>query len=444
VGDGTTTAVVFVHSLLREVTRMLSAGWCRLSLASEIKRASGVYAEVLLGCSKSVESLRDLSAVAHVSSGADVTIGSLVESAFAAGGREAIISVEENEGKGDRIELSEGLRIERGCHPAFFPLGGDRLVLGRSLVLMCTEEVTNFREQLLPVMERMKATGLEHSLLVISGGMSSVALRSLFVNNSNPSGHIKVVFLRAPGFGGRRERLLRDMSVVLGGRVLGHLSSGEVSMEDLGRADKVSLGTGSSVIYHGKEKSSLKYCLCELLRREMEAALLSIYERNFLKERLKNLSGTITLIRVGGATETELRDRILRTEDALNATRAALEGGIIPGGGVAMYRLRSKALNRFRGRFGGGFRVGFFVGLMFAKVVSQPLKRLVSNAGKCGSVVSQRLRSMPYSFGYDVISEDYGCMFDKGIVDPARVSCLALLNACILVSEYLRTDSLVI
>jgi chaperonin GroEL len=419
---------------------MLSAGWCRLSLASEIKRVSKLYAEILLGCSKSVENFRDLSAVAHVSSGADVAIGSLVGGAFAAGGREAIISVEENEGKGDRVELSEGLRVEQSCHPAFFPLGKDRLVLGRSLVLMCTGEVTNFREQLLPVIERMKTTGLGRSLLVISGGMSSVALRSLLVNNSNPSGHIKIIFLRAPGFGGRRERLLRDMSVVLGGRVLGHLSGGEVSMEVLGRADKVSLGRRGSVIYHEKEKSSLKCCLCELLRCEMEAAFLSVYERNFLKERLKNLSGTITLIKVGGVTETELRDRILRTEDALNATRAALEGGIVPGGGVAMYRLRSRALNRFRGKFA----VGFFVGLMFAKVVSQPLKRLVANAGKCGSVVSQRLCSMPYSFGYDVISEDYGCMFDKGIVDPARVSCLALLNACVLVSEYLRTDSLVI
>lgn len=438
VGDGTTTAVVIAHALLKESTRKLCAGTCRLSLASEVSRRVRWYVESLMDSSRPIEDDYDLGAVARVSAGADARVGSLVKDAFLVGGREAIISVEENTGKGDHLQLTEGFSLESSCHPFFFDPGAEELILERPFIFVSPKKVESFKEQLLPTIELIKKEASTCSILVVSEGVSKVVLRSLLLNNS--FGRVRTVFLRAPGFGKRREEFLRDLVTVIrppsaqpGLRPLSALAH----QENAGRAERAVLRRDRCLITFFEASRSRSRALCEFLRREYETNKgISLYEKNILRERIKALKGSFVSVRVGGATETEVRDRVLRAEDALNATRCAIEGGLVPGGGVAMYRLGHL--------FPSDDANDFFSAFDFSGVLSRPLKKIISNSGQSGSTISCRLRSMPYSFGYDVVAKEYCCMFDRGIVDPVKVSCSALLNAANLVAEYLRTDSLLV
>ena len=437
-GDGTTTATVLAHGMIREGLKYLAAGMNPMDLKRGIDRAIDAVVDELKAISQPCATSQEIAHVATISANNDRSIGELVARAMDKVGREGAVSIEDGSGMASELEVVEGLQFDRGYLSAYFINNAERqsAVLEDVLVLLYDQKLSGLQE-LVPLLEAVAKAG--KPLLVIAEDVEADALATLVVNSMR--GVIKTCAVKAPGFGDRRKAMLQDMAVLTGGQVIAPeagLSLEKAKLEHLGRARRVEVGKDDTTLIGGAGDPSAIRDRVAMLKKEREA-LTSEYDRKQIDDRIAKLSGGVGVIKVGAATETELKERKLRVQDALHATRAAVEEGIVPGGGVALLRAR-KVLRGLRLPTldqDSGLKI-------VARALEEPLRRIVSNAAEEPSIVLARVEeSSQRSFGYNAASGEYGDMLAMGVIDPAKVTRLALQNAGSIASLILTVDCMI-
>jgi chaperonin GroEL len=437
-GDGTTTATVLAHGMIQEGLRYLAGGMNPMDLKRGIESAIEIVVLELKQMSKPCSSSQEISHVAAISANNDRSIGDLLASAIDRVGREGAISIEDGSGLVSVLEVVEGMQFDRGFLSPYFINNTERqsAVLEDASVLLCEGRLTGLKD-LIPLLEEIVKSG--RPLLVIAEDLDSDPLAALVINNMR--GTLKVCAVKAPGFGERRKAMVKDIAVLTGGTVVADetgLTLGKVKLPDLGRAKRVEITKDNTTLIGGAGQALAVKDRIAAIRREREQ-VTSEYDKKSLDERVAKLSGGVALIKVGAATETELKERKVRVEDALHATRAAVEEGIVPGGGVALLRAR-RAL---AGRVGQSLDETSGIHLV-ARALEEPLRRIVSNAGDEPSVILNRVDESPEaSFGYNAATRSYGDLLQMGVIDPAKVTRLALQNAASIAGLILTTDCMI-
>jgi chaperonin GroEL len=437
-GDGTTTATVLAHSMVHEGLRYLAGGMNPMDLKRGIERAIEAVVTELKRMSQTCADSKDIAHVATISANNDRSIGELVASAIDKVGREGAISIEDGSGLVSVLEVVEGLQFGNGYLSPYFINNTDRLsaLLDDVHILFCEGRLASLKD-LLPLLEEVVKSG--HPLLVIAEDLDNDTLAALVINTIR--GSIKTCAVKAPGFGAHRQAMLQDMAILTGGKVVSEtmgLNLSKLQLTDLGRAKRVEVGKDSTTLIGGAGDPQAIQERIAVIRKERETAE-SEYDREKLDERAARLAGGVALIKVGATTETELKERKIRVEDALHATRAAIEEGIVPGGGVALLRAR-KVLSQMHGESldeTSGIR-------LVARALEEPLRRIVSNAGDEPSVVAQRVDdSCEPAYGYNAATRQYGDLLKMGVIDPAKVTRLALQNAASIAGLILTTDCMI-
>jgi len=437
-GDGTTTATVLAHAMIDEGMRFLAGGMNPMDLKRGMEQAVDAVVAELKTLARPCASSQEISHVAAISANNDRSIGELLASAIDRVGREGAISIEDGSGLASELEVVEGLQFDRGFLSPYFMNNAERqtAVLEDAAILLCDKHLSSLQD-LLPLLEEVVKAG--RPLLVIAEEVESDALATLVINVIR--GTIKACAVKAPGFGERRKAMLQDIAVLTGGKVVSDevgLTLAKARLADLGRARRVEVGKDDTTIIGGRGDAKAIEERVAGIRREREAAT-SDYDREKLDERIAKLSGGVALIKVGAATETELKERKIRVEDALHATRAAVEEGIVPGGGVALLRCR-RALAGLRGPsldHDSGLRI-------VARALEEPLRRIVLNAGDEPSVVLHRVEQADgLAQGYNAATREYGDLLQMGVIDPAKVTRLALQNAASIAALILTTDCMI-
>jgi chaperonin GroEL len=437
-GDGTTTATVLAQAMIHEGLRYLAGGMNPMDLKRGIERAVQAVVDELKRVAKPCGTGQEIAHVAAISANNDRSIGELLAGAIDKVGREGAISIEDGSGLTSELETVEGLQFDRGFLSPYFINNAERqiAVLEDAAILLIDKKLSSLKE-LLPLLEEVVKAG--RPLLVIAEEIESDALATLVVNTIR--GTIKSCAVKAPGFGDRRKAMLQDIAVLIGGAVVSEevgLTLEKATLANLGRARRVEIGKENTTIIGGAGSQLAIQERIASIRLERKAAT-SDYDREKLDERIAKLSGGVALIKVGAATETELKERKVRVEDALHATRAAVAEGIVPGGGVAFLRARHvlRALAGANLDETSGVRI-------VARALEEPLRRIVANAGQEPSVVLNRVDANDASaFGYNAASGDYGDMLGMGVIDPVKVTRLALQNAASIAALVLTTDCLI-
>ena len=437
-GDGTTTATVLAHEMIQEGLKFLAAGMNPMELKHGIDRAIEIVVAEIGNMARPFTTSQEISHVAAISANNDHSIGDLVAKAIDKVGRDGAVSIEDGSGMANELEVVEGLQFDRGYLSAYFINNAERqsAVLEDVAVLLYDQKLSALQE-LVPLLESAAKAGTP--LLVIAEEVEAEALATLVVNSIR--GVIKTCAVKAPGFGDRRKAMLQDIALVTGGQVISPetgLSLEKAQLEHLGRARRVVVDKESTTVVGGAGDPQRIRDRIDTLKKEREG-LASGYDREKLDERIAKLSGGVAVIKVGAATETELKERKLRVEDALHATRAAIEEGIVPGGGVALLRAR-KALQ--------GISLASMdedCGLkIVVRALEEPLRRIVLNAAQEPSIVLERVSSSDqYNYGYNAASRAYGDMLEMGVIDPAKVTRLALQNAGSIASLILTIDCMI-
>ncbi len=437
-GDGTTTATVLAHAMIREGQRYLAGGMNPMDLKRGIERAVEAVVAEVKRVSRPCATSQEIAHVAAISANNDRSIGELLARAIDKVGREGAISIEDGSGLVSELETVEGLQFDRGFLSPYFINNAERqsAVLEDVAILLCDKRLSSLKE-LLPLLEEVVKGG--QPLLVIAEEIDSDALAALVINTIR--GTLKTCAVKAPGFGDRRKAMLQDIAVLTGGNVISDevgLTLAKATLADLGRAKRAEIGKDDTTLIGGAgDAKAIKERIASI-RKEREAAT-SDYDREKLDERIAKLSGGVALIKVGAATETELKERKVRVTDALHATRAAVEEGIVPGGGVALLRAR-RALASLKGETldeDSGIRI-------VARALEEPLRRIVDNAGDEPSVILNRVDASPDSaFGYNAATREFGDLLAMGVIDPAKVTRLALQNAASIASLILTTDCMI-
>jgi len=437
-GDGTTTATVLAHSMIHEGLRYLAGGMNPMDLKRGIERAVQAVVDELKRIARPCTTSQEIAHVAAISANNDRSIGDLLAGAIDKVGREGAISIEDGSGLVSELEVVEGLQFDRGFLSPYFINDAERqtAVLEDAAILLYDKRLSSLKD-LLPLLEEVVKAG--RPLLVIAEEIESEALATLVINTIR--GTIKTCAVKAPGFGDRRKAMLQDIAVLTGGTVISDelgLALEKARLSDLGRARRVEIGKDASTIIGGAGAAQQIKDRIAMIRKERDAAT-SDYDREKLDERAAKLSGGVALIKVGAATETELKERKLRVEDALHATRAAVAEGIVPGGGVALLRARHglDALVGANLDETSGVRI-------VRRALEEPLRRIVANAGQEPSVVLNRVDEADApAFGYNAASGEFGDMLQMGVIDPAKVTRLALQNAASIAGLILTTDCMI-
>ena len=437
-GDGTTTATVLAHAMIEEGLKYLAAGMNPMDLKRGIDAAVDAVVAELKTIAQPSTTSQEIAHVAAISANNDRSIGELIASAMDKVGREGAISIEDGSGRVSELEVVEGLQFDRGYLSPYFVNNAEKqaAVLESATIVLCDEKLSTVKD-LVPLLEASAQAG--SPLLVIAEDVDADALATLVVNSIR--GVVKTCAVKAPGFGDRRKAMLQDIAVLTGASVISAelgLSLAKAKPENLGRARRVEVGKDSTTIIGGAGDASAIRDRIAVIRKEREAQT-SDYERKQLDERIAKLSGGVALVKVGAATETELKERKLRVEDALHATRAAVEEGIVPGGGVALLRARRvlSALPSPNLDHASGVKI-------VLRALEEPLRRIVSNAADEASIVLQKVdESTRRNDGYNAASRSYGDMLEMGVIDPAKVTRLALQNAASIASLVLTVDCLV-
>jgi chaperonin GroEL len=437
-GDGTTTATVLAHAMIHEGLRYLAGGMNPMDLKRGIELAINKVVDEIKRMAKPCATSQEIAHVAAISANNDRSIGELLASAIDKVGREGAISIEDGSGLVSVLEVVEGMQFDRGFLSPYFINNAERqsAVLEDVAILLCEGRLTSLKD-LLPLLEEIVKAG--RPLLVIAEEVDNDSLAALVINTIR--GTLKTCAVKAPGFGDRRKAMVQDIAILTGGTVVSDevgLTLAKVKMSDLGRATRVEVGKENTTLIGGAGQAKAIKERIATIRKERELAS-SDYDREKLDERAAKLSGGVALIKVGAATETELKERKLRVEDALHATRAAVEEGIVPGGGVALLRAR-RVLDGLEGanldETSGIRRV--------ARALEEPLRRIVSNAGDEPSVILNRVDESPdHAFGYNAATRSYGDLVQMGVIDPAKVTRLALQNAASIGSLILTTDCMI-
>ncbi len=437
-GDGTTTATVLAHSMIEEGLKYLAAGMNPMDLKRGIEAAVEAVVAELKTIAQPSTSSQEIAHVAAISANNDRSIGELIASAMDKVGREGAISIEDGSGLVSELEVVEGLQFDRGYLSPYFINNAEKqaAVLENASIVVCDEKLSTVKD-LVPLLEASAQAG--SPLLVIAEDVDADALATLVVNSIR--GVVKTCAVKAPGFGDRRKAMLQDIAVLTGATVISSelgLSLAKAKPESMGRARRVEVGKDSTTIIGGAGDAAAIRDRVASIRKEREAQT-SDYERKQLDERIAKLSGGVALVKVGAATETELKERKLRVEDALHATRAAIEEGIVPGGGVALLRARRVLSTLASPNLDHASGVKIVL-----RALEEPLRRIVSNAADEASIVVQKVDdSSQASYGYNAASRTYGDMLEMGVIDPAKVTRLALQNAASIASLVLTVDCLV-
>ncbi len=435
-GDGTTTATVLAQAIYHEGVKYLAAGMNPMELKRGIDRATEAIVEELKKMSKSVEDKKEIEQVGTISANGDKMVGEMIADAMDKVGKEGVITVEEAKGMETTLELVEGMQFDRGYLSPYFVTDADRMetVLEDPYILIHDKKVSNMRD-IIPILEQIAKEG--RALLIIAEDVEGEALATLVVNKLR--GTLKCAAVKAPGFGDRRKAMLEDIAILTNGSVISEelgRKLDSVTITDLGRAKKVVIDKDNTTIIEGAGQSSDIQARIKQIKAQIEEST-SDYDREKLQERLAKLAGGVAVIKVGAATEPEMKEKKARVEDALHATRAAVEEGFLPGGGVALIRSIGKLKDlKLDGDQAFGVKI-------IEKSLEEPLKQIAVNAGLEGGIVVDKVKSLKGNQGFNAATENYEDMIKAGIIDPTKVTRSALQNAASVAGLMLTTEVMI-
>ena len=436
-GDGTTTATVLAQAIVQEGMKFVAAGMNPMDLKRGIDKAVISVVEELKKISRPCTTSKEIAQVGSISANSDAVIGQKISEAMEKVGKEGVITVEDGQGLQDELEVVEGMQFDRGYLSPYFINNPDRQIsiLDNPYILLHDKKVSNIRE-LLPILEQVAKAG--RPLLIVAEDVDGEALATLVVNNIR--GILKTCAVKAPGFGDRRKAMLEDIAILTGGTVIAEevgLSLEKAALKDLGQAKRIEIGKEETTIIDGAGDGKTIEGRVKSIRKQIDEAT-SDYDKEKLQERVAKLAGGVALIKVGAATEVEMKEKKARVEDALHATRAAVEEGIVAGGGVALIRARS-AITKLKGENhdqDAGIKI-------VIRALEEPLRWIVANAGDEPSVVLNKVAEGKGNFGYNAATGEYGDMLEEGILDPTKVTRLALQNAASVAGLLLTTEVMI-
>lgn len=435
-GDGTTTATVLAQAIVREGMKYVAAGMNPMDLKRGIDKAVAATIEELKKISKPCETAKEIAQVGSISANSDTDIGKIIADAMEKVGKEGVITVEDGKSLANELDVVEGMQFDRGYLSPYFINNADKqqAILENPFVLIFDKKISNIRD-LLPVLEQVAKSS--RPLLIIAEDVDGEALATLVVNNIR--GILKTVAVKAPGFGDRRKAMLEDIAILTGGTVISEetgLSLEKATLDDLGNAKRIEIGKENTTIIDGAGTADAIQARVKQIRVQIDEAT-SDYDREKLQERVAKLAGGVAVIKVGAATEVEMKEKKTRVEDALHATRAAVEEGVVPGGGVALLRARSNLnLKGDNADQDAGIKI-------VLRAMEQPLREIVANAGDEPSIVVNEVVKNKGNFGYNAATSEYGDMVAMGVLDPTKVTRSALQNAASVAGLMLTTDCMV-
>lgn len=438
-GDGTTTATVLAHAMVKEGLRNVAAGANAIALKRGVDKATTFLVEKIAEHAKQVEDSKAIAQVGSISAGNDDEVGQMIANAMDKVGKEGVISLEEGKSMTTELEITEGMRFDKGYISPYFVTDTERMeaILEEPFILLTDKKIALVQD-LVPVLEQVARSG--RPLLIIAEDIEKEALATLVVNKLR--GVLNVTAVKAPGFGDRRKAMLEDIAVLTGGQLITEdagLKLENTKLDMIGKARRITITKDSTTIVAEGNEAAVK-SRCEQIRRQMDETESS-YDKEKLQERLAKLAGGVAVIKVGAATETEMKDRKLRLEDAINATKAAVEEGIVPGGGTTLAHLTPQLEEWANGSLQGEELTG---ALIVARALAAPLKRIAENAGLNGAVIAERVKEKPFNVGFNAATNEFVDMFEAGIVDPAKVTRSALQNAASIAGMVLTTECIVV
>ncbi|MBE9066110.1 chaperonin GroEL [Leptolyngbya cf. ectocarpi LEGE 11479] len=438
-GDGTTTATVLAHAIVKEGLRNVAAGANAIALKRGVEKATAYLVERIAEKAQPVGDSTSIAQVGTISAGNDEEVGKMIAEAMEKVGREGVISLEEGKSMTTELEITEGMRFDKGYISPYFATDTERMeaVLDDPYILLTDKKIALVQD-LVPVLEQVARSG--KPLLIIAEDIEKEALATLVVNRLR--GVLNVAAVKAPGFGDRRKSMLEDIAVLTGGQVITEdagLKLDGVTIEMLGTSRRITLTKDTTTLVAEGNEADVK-ARCEQIRRQIEESDSS-YDKEKLQERLAKLSGGVAVIKVGAATETEMKDRKLRLEDAINATKAAVEEGIVPGGGTTLAHLAPGLEEWSNANLTGEELTG---ALIVTRALTAPLKRIAENAGQNGAVVAERVKEKEFNIGFNAATNEYVDMLAAGVVDPAKVTRSATQNAASIAAMVLTTECIVV
>ena len=436
-GDGTTTATVLAQAIVVEGMKFVAAGMNPMDLKRGIDKAVAVAVEELKKLSKPVTTTKEIAQVGSISANSDVEIGEIIAEAMEKVGKEGVITVEDGKSLKNELDVVEGMQFDRGYLSPYFITNPDKqvAVLDNPFILLHAQKISNIRD-LLPILEQVAKAG--RPLMIITEDLEGEALATLVVNSLR--GILKVCAVKAPGFGDRRKATLEDIAILTGGTLITKdlgLSLDKTTLEHLGQAKRIEVNKENTTIINGAGNPELIEARVKNIRTQIDA-VTSDYDREKLQERVAKLAGGVALLKIGAATEVEMKEKKARVDDALHATRAAVEEGVVPGGGVALVRAQ-KAVAGLKGdneEQTAGIKI-------VLRAMEEPMRQIVSNAGLEPSVVVNAVANGEGNYGFNAQTSSYGDMIEMGVLDPTKVTRTALQNAASVASLILTTDCMI-
>merc|ERR1712086_517224 len=439
-GDGTTTATVLAYAMVKEGLKNVAAGANPISIKLGMEKATQYLVTQINEFAQPVEDIQSIKQVASISAGNDDVIGSLISDALAKVGKEGVISLEEGKGIVTELEITEGMKLEKGFISPYFVTNTDKMEVSydNPLILLTDKKITLVQQDLLPILELVTKT--KRPLIIIADNVEKEALATLILNKLR--GIVNVVAVRAPGFGEQRKLMLQDIAILTGGTLITQdagLTLDNIKVDLLGQARRVIVNKDTTTIIAEGTEEPIRV-RCEQLRKQINSADTG-YEKEKLQDRIAKLSGGIAVIKVGALTETEMKDKKLRLEDAINATRAAVEEGIVPGGGVTLAHLSENVMTWAKNNLKEDELIG---AIIISRAILAPLRRIAENAGINGPVIVEKVQEQEFEIGYNAATNTFGSMYEEGVVDPAKVTRSALQNATSIASMILTTECIIV
>nr|YP_010241860.1 60-kDa chaperonin [Coscinodiscus wailesii]QTI82775.1 60-kDa chaperonin [Coscinodiscus wailesii] len=439
-GDGTTTATVLAYAIVKEGLKNVAAGANPISIKLGMEKATQYLVSQINEFAQPVEDIESIKQVASISAGNDNVIGSLIAAALDKVGKEGVISLEEGKGISTELEITEGMKLEKGFISPYFINNTEKMEVSyeNPLILLTDKKISLVQQDLLPILEQVTKT--KKPLLIIAENVEKEALATLILNKLR--GIVNVVAIRAPGFGELRKQILEDIAVLTNATVISQdagLSLDNIQLNLFGQARRIIVNKDTTTIVADNTEKEIKL-RCEQLRKQINVAETS-YEKEKLQDRIAKLSGGIAVLKVGAITETEMKDKKLRLEDAINATRAAVEEGIVPGGGATLTHLSKNLVTWAKNNLKEDELVG---AIIISRAIVAPLKRIAENAGVNGAVIVEQIKQQNFEIGYNAAKNIFGNMYDLGIVDPAKVTRSGLQNATSIASMILTTECIIV
>ncbi|MFN6484348.1 MULTISPECIES: chaperonin GroEL [unclassified Nostoc] len=438
-GDGTTTATVLAHAIVKEGLRNVAAGANAISLKRGIDKAASFLVEKIAQHARPVEDSKAIAQVGAISAGNDEEVGQMIAQAMDKVGKEGVISLEEGKSMFTELEITEGMRFDKGYISPYFATDAERMeAVFDEPFLLLTDKKIALVQDLVPVLEQVARAG--RPLVIIAEDIEKEALATLVVNRLR--GVLNVAAVKAPGFGDRRKAMLEDIAVLTGGQLVTEdagLKLDNTKLDSLGKARRITITKDNTTIVAEGNEVAVK-ARVEQIRRQIEETESS-YDKEKLQERLAKLSGGVAVVKVGAATETEMKDKKLRLEDAINATKAAVEEGIVPGGGTTLAHLAPDLEDWAKSNLKDEELIG---ALIVVRALPAPLKRIAENAGQNGAVIAERVKEKDFNIGYNAATNEFVDLLAAGIVDPAKVTRSALQNAASIAGMVLTTECIIV